>query len=93
MNTFFFKVDESAGISAVRITPLLTRGRSIRWQSSNGDHGLIEATLSRNVTNPLDYIEMRDVGRTNPGSLYIERIKEIALTEDEAKSFGLGWPY
>ena len=93
MNTFFYKVSETHGVSSLSIGPLLTQGRTIRWESSNGDHGLIEAILVNTVTNPLGYIEVRDYGRTNPGSIYIERIKEIALTEAEAKSFNLGWPY
>jgi hypothetical protein len=93
MSAFFYSVHDSRGIDPLKIPPLLTVGRLIRWQSSNGEHGLIEAAIAKTVTNPLDYISVIDAGRTKPGSIYIERVKEIALTEAEAKSFNLGWPY
>jgi hypothetical protein len=80
--TFFYsRIDPST------IWPLLTNGRKIRWQSSGAEYGLIEAVV-------IDGAGEINVFSTDTGQaeIYIEQVKEVALTEEEARDRNFGWP-
>lgn len=95
--TFFYAVYTSLfekrdtdrpGIDILAAPLYLTPGRRIRWRSSGAEYGLIEAVVKTGGINLL----VTDCHTGRDGEIYIEQVKEIALTEDEAKKRNFGWP-
>lgn len=89
--TAFFNVStipRPRGIPYNKFQSFLTVGRWVRWSGCSAEYGLGEAQVAPHRAG--DEVRL-DHGGTTSGH-YWEHIKEIALTENEARQLGLGWP-
>jgi hypothetical protein len=83
------QITQRGGLDPLKLPPLLTPGRMIRWRSSGAEYGLIEACV---VSYAHLSLTVKDTDTQRNGEIYIEQVAEIALTETEAKQFNFGWP-
>ncbi len=82
------RVGENHGLDLLKIRPLLTEGRMIRWRSSGAEYGLIEAM----VVKFGDPMRVCSASNFRVGEIYIEQVAEVKLTKEEAKANNFGWP-
>lgn len=90
--TKFYRVQsvkQPHGIGLHTALTMLQKGRKVRWQSTAAEYGLIESFIVGRYGMPGTLQVMSERGAC---SVYLEQIKEVALTKEEAQALGLGWP-